>query len=526
METMIKQVLVYPDRALVQRRGEIALEPGVQLVEVSELPLSLNPDTLRVSARTAGDADSRAQARLLGVQVQSEHFSQAPAEQVRNLESQLEAVQGELAALDRLLELVKSKRQQVQGLMGQSEVFAKALASGEMEVEAQMKLFARLQEYASEMDAELGRLEGERREIERRLNQLTNQLEQLRSTRPPERFKAAVEIEVVKGGKFIFDLSYTVAKAGWKPLYDLRLSEVEGKSQLEVGFLAQVMQLSGEDWERVDLALSTARPALAATLPELKPWFIHPRPPTPPPMPVRPQARMATAKLSLDMSMEDTAVSEPVQVATAVVDTSGAAITYLAPARVDIPSDGSPHKVAVTHLVLAPKLDYVCAPRLVEAVYRRAKMVNDSQYLLLPGTANLFAGEEFIGATSLELTAPQGEIELYFGVEDRIRVERELIKHEVDKSLVGGKRRVHFGYELRLENLLGEPVKLTVHDQLPLGGHEDIKIRLENADPKPQEQNELNLLDWEINLTPGEKRSIRFGFAVEYPQEMQVIGLS
>ncbi|OGO31916.1 MAG: hypothetical protein A2Z16_11690 [Chloroflexi bacterium RBG_16_54_18] len=440
---------------------------------------------------------------------------------MRKLENQLEAVQDELTILDRRLELVKSRRIQLEALAGQSEVFATALASGEMDVETQMKLFASLQKHAGDLDTELGKLQGERRGIERRLEQLKNQLEQINSSRPPERFKAAVEVDVSAGGRLNFQLSYTVAKAGWKPLYDLRLSDTVGKTQLEAGYLAQVTQLSGEDWVGVELSLSTARPALATILPELKPWFIQPQIAAP----VRPALRNAAALPTMDMTMSAKAVEEPVEEAVSKIDGSGASITYHTAAKVDIPSDGSAHKVTIGRFALKPDLDYVSSPRLVEAVYRKAKLVNESDYLLLPGTANLFSGEEFIGSTALELTTPQGEIELYLGVEDRIRVERELKRREVDKSLIGGKRRVHYGYELKLENLLPSAVHLTVHDQMPVGRHEDIKVKLEAAVPKPQEPGELNLLDWELDLAPKEKKTIRFDFQVEYPQEMRVMGL-
>ena len=36
---------------------------------------------------------------------------------------------------------------------------------------------------------------------------------------------------------------------------------------------------------------------------------------------------------------------------------------------------------------------------------------------------------------------------------------------------------------------------------------------------------ELNLLDWELTLAPGEKRVVRFDFTVEHPREMSLIGL-
>jgi hypothetical protein len=77
---------------------------------------------------------------------------------------------------------------------------------------------------------------------------------------------------------------------------------------------------------------------------------------------------------------------------------------------------------------------------------------------------------------------------------------------------------------MKLENLLPSAHTSTVHDQMPVGRHEDIKVKLESAVPKPKEPDELNLLDWELDLAPKEKKTIRFEFVVEYPQEMRVMG--
>jgi len=181
--------------------------------------------------------------------------------------------------------------------------------------------------------------------------------------------------------------------------------------------------------------------------------------------------------------------------------------------------------VVVARFALAPELDYVTAPRLAEAAYRRAQNINDSPYLLLPGAANLFAGDEFIGATRLDLTAPAEKFELYLGVDDRIKVKRELKRRDVEKTIIGGKRRLHFGYEITLENLTSGEAALLLHDQMPASKSEDIKVRLESAEPKPSEQSELNLLDWKLTLAPKAKQVVRFDFGIEAPQGLNITGL-
>jgi uncharacterized protein (TIGR02231 family) len=521
LETRVTAVVVYPDRARVTRLGSTTFENGLHQIELSGLPVRMNPESARVSAR------GTARARLLGLQVQRAFYAETPTEQVRALEAQLEAAQDEMSALEAQIALVIESRKRLDSLAGHTDLYARALAAGETTVEAQLAYFDAIRRSAARLDDEGLSLQASKRVLERRIQQLQQQLEQLRNARPRERFTAQVEIEVFQPGDLTIELSYVISGAGWSPLYDLRLEEDGEKPALEIGYLAQVSQQSGEDWQDVALTLSTARPALASRLPELDPWYIEPVRALPleaAPAPRKAGMRSVAAAAPMVMGM-DAARAAPAEEALATVQQSGAAVNYLAPGRVTIPPDGAKHKVIIARYPLVPNLDYVAAPPIVQAVYRRAKVVNTSPYTLLPGMANLFAGDDFIGVTGLELVAPQGEIELYLGVDDRIKVERELKRREVDKTLIGGKRRLHYGYEIRLENLLGAAASLTLQDQIPVARHEEIKVRLDSVDPKPAEQSALNLLNWELTLAPNEKRFIRFEFTVEYPHTLDVQGL-
>jgi uncharacterized protein (TIGR02231 family) len=100
-----------------------------------------------------------------------------------------------------------------------------------------------------------------------------------------------------------------------------------------------------------------------------------------------------------------------------------------------------------------------------------------------------------------------------------------LKRREVDKRLIGDRRRLRYGYEITLENRLSTEARVTLHDQIPVSRHEDVKVKLESAEPTPAEQTELNLLDWELTLAPGERQVVRFDFTVEHPRSMSLLGL-
>ena len=523
LNTTINAVTVYPDRARVTRRGEIALEPGAHRLEIAELPLGIDPDSARVAARGS------ARSRISGVQVQRAYYVETPSEQIHQLEEQIEALRDRLAGLEAQSKLAGELRANLIELAGSTETYAVALAAGEQEVAEQLAMFDSLRARAAQFDQEILDLAAQKRQLERELHRLEKELERWQGTPRREAYTAVVEVEALSAGELSVALSYVVHGAGWQPLYDIRLLEEDGKAELEIGYLAQVNQRTGEAWEAVALTLSTARPALAGTVPELDPWFIRPWLPRP-----EPRGEVAVAA-DLVRSMPAPEAGAPLkamaseeveaQLSMASVEAGGAALHYRAAAPATIPADGAPHKVGIASLALAPRLDYVSAPKLAAAAYRRARAANESAYTFLPGQANLFAGEEFIGATRLELTAPGGEIELYLGVDDRLRVERELKRREEDKKLIGGRRRLRYGYAIEVENLLLEEARLRLHDQIPVARHEEVKVRLESADPKPDEHSELNELTWELALAPKAKRTVRFDFSVEAPVEMRLIGL-
>ena len=67
LRTTISTVSVYPDRARVTRSGAVPLVPDSYRFEIPELPLDLDPASVRASAH------GTAQARLLGVEIGRAH---------------------------------------------------------------------------------------------------------------------------------------------------------------------------------------------------------------------------------------------------------------------------------------------------------------------------------------------------------------------------------------------------------------------------------------------------------------------
>ena len=530
VETTISQVTVYPDRARITCRGTCAITPGTHQLLIEELPLVLAPESVRV----AGEGTARV--RLLGVDVTKRYYEETPVERVRQLELEIERLEDEKRVLEDEKAGWLAHAKYLNGLREATVEFAKGLSRGKTSIEDQTQLTQFLQAQDGDMRASVRKLEVEQRELNRRLDKLRRDLKEVGSARPRQRFQAHIEVEAMGDGDFQPELTYLVRHAGWQPLYDVRLVANGNGRSLEVGYIAQVKQNTGQDWQGVDLVVSTARPALNQRLPDLKPWYVDVYTP-PKPQPRRKEMAVQAAKLkSPAVALQATYAAAadvipnaeppaPAAVAVAAVQDSGMAVSFAISGKSDIPSDGSPHKTTLDQFSLDPKLDYLAVPKHTGAIYRRATTKNSSPSPLMPGPANLFVGDEFIGRTRLDYTPSGGEIELLLGVEERITVERELVKRDVDKRLLRDNRQLRYGYEIELENLLETAVKIEIHDHIPVPRHEQIKVKLEQVRPEPAEKSELNLLEWHLQLAAGAKQTIRYEYSVEHPRSLRVVGL-
>jgi hypothetical protein len=110
-------------------------------------------------------------------------------------------------------------------------------------------------------------------ELKDKLNKINSQLGELNATREKPTSEIRVTVSAKEPARAEFFITYLVRNAGWIPVYDLRIQDVE--SPIEFLYKANVYQLSGMDWANVRLTLSTADPSKSGIQPILLPWILR-----------------------------------------------------------------------------------------------------------------------------------------------------------------------------------------------------------------------------------------------------------
>lgn len=531
IETRIESVTVYPDRALITRRGETTLGSGASEVLVAGLPLDLEVESLRASGR--GEVG----VRIIGVEARERPLVEANSPAAREAQRELEAaqdkgnalVQQETALQNRLDTLDKLARDA-------AKQFAQSLAKGESSLEQLTQLLDYVASQTAQINGERANLELQKRENAALQIALGERMKQLRNGAHKKDRIVAVLVESSGAGKWELELSYVLGGASWTPLYDARVVTTPEKERFELSLNALVSHRSGDDWNDVALTLSTARPGLGTLPPKLDPvWLDVPRPvyKSAPPAPRAAASMMARARVADaeegdfdSMSLERSPAPAPIQAehVEATVESEGATVEFRLPHHLSVPGDGQTHRVAIATREFPAKFDYLAIPRRVEIAYLRATATNNSALSLLEGAVSVFRDGVFVGKANLQNTAPNGEFTLFLGPDEQVRAKRELTLREADKNFLGSQKRVHFAYSIEVQNLKPRVVKLLLQDQMPVSRSENIKVKLRGAAPDA-EAGELGILNWELVLQPNEKRTVRFDFGVESPRDTQVVGL-
>ena len=525
LDAPITAVTVFRDGARVVRTGTLTLDAGMGQVTIVGLPAAADPASVRVAVRGH-------HLGLLDVEVHKRFAADPKREDAVRLRTEAEERRDEVQALD-----------DADAAEQASLAFAGHLSEAAATALARAVSFGRishdeLDQMATHLSAATSAALGRRREIaaRRRIAHREMQAAEQRLADSEKRPKPAqytdvsATLEVTAGTEAEIEMSYHVSGVFWRPLYDLGLVG----EKLTVNYLAEITQRTGEDWPAVPLVASTTRQGQHQTLPELTPWYVGRQRVTPyPPMaagfaaqtlssydasttqPGGPVPRPAQARAAAPMA-------EPI---VAEVSEAGAALAYQIQRPLVVPSDGSPHKTTIARFELDAVLDHLAVPVQALEAYLRATVTNNSKLLLLPGPARVFHDGQFVGETTLETVAAGEEFELQLGVDDQVRVERELRRRSTSKAVIGGSRTVDIAYEITVENHRSGKARINVHDHIPLSSDGEIKVRLREASPNPAEQTDLGELIWKFELDPGRSAKITHRFTVDHPAAATLTGL-
>lgn len=513
IESRIDRVTIYPGQlAELERIARTELDTGHGELVFNNLPSSLVDNSVRVAV-TNGEAS------LGGVELSREPIGESPRERERQLRQAIEelefkqqdaldraaAINDEIAFITALAELPKGEKA------------AEALTAGKG-ADNWASLWQRIGTGSQEARQRMRENEREAAELEKQINTLKQKLKQLGRSRQ-EAVQITVPYQTVQPGTVELRLSYRVRGASWTPRYETRLDTAAGR--LTLNRSARVSQATGEDWENIQLALSTSQPVYGER-PERHPWWIDLAPE------IKPMSKAVRGQ-SMDALTSEFA-SEEAAPAPAPAQTVQAefAATYLINGRVTIPASNEARDLPVGSHQLPATIGAETMPQTDPRAWLTAETQWDGEAPLPPGAVARFRDGAYIGEGRLQSWAPGEERTLAFGIDPRIEVIFKPTRDEAGESgWVTTKSSLIRRYKLEIINRHDRALPVTALIRMPVAKNENIEVKADYSD-KPTKQDvdgDKGIHAWQFELDAQESKKMKLGYEIRYPEDRDLSGM-
>lgn len=184
-------------------------------------------------------------------------------------------------------------------------------------------------------------------------------------------------------------------------------------------------------------------------------------------------------------------------------------------------NDGKVNTMSINDKSVEAYYEYYTVPKLDEAAYLTAKLINWQDLNLIPGETNLFFEGTFLGKSYLDLSTDSDTLSLSLGVDKGITVKRTLLKEFSNKKFLGNNRTDTKQYEITVRNNKTVPVNIIVEDQFPISTLKEIEVddlKYEGA----KLNDETKIITWTYIIEPKQSKKMEMKYSVKYPKEKKL----
>lgn len=515
----VDAVTVYPDGASVTRVVTLDLPAGENSAVLKDLPLTLDPSSLRVE----GEAGTKL---TIGA-IDAKPPRAAPPVNLPELDKRIEALKDERANLQGAIDAATARRKF-------AERFAEASPAGigdkgeARPISEWRAAFAAVGEEIASAEASIRDAERKQRELDREIARLESD----RAQKPPSKLEVRIELAAAAATRATLRVTYAVRNARWMPLYDARLDTGarDRKPALELVRRAEITQSTGEDWSNVALSVSTVRTARGGNAPDLNSLIVqYPQPPRPAAS-VSGGAMDYAAKPLLRSAPAPRAelLAERADEQQAAADVGSFQVVFKVPGRVSLGASEGAKSLRVTSAMIAPDLSVRAAPVKDPTAFLEASFKQIEDAPLLPGRVSIYRDGVFVGRGVMAAAGKDETVRLGFGADDKIKIERAVLKRNEGTGglIVTTSKTDERAFKTTVRNGHDFPIRIAIEDQLPVSENEDIVVEMLPQTTAPSATNirdRRGVLEWAFEAKAGEVKDINFAWRIRWPKDKSVV---
>lgn len=510
----LERVTVYRGQAMAERLMVVEnASLGPLTVQVGPFPMAVRTNSLQAQVERGNAVVQGLEAKLMSGAEQATRQEAEIAYQRRALVEQLGMQNAEVKALDAT----------VAGLQSMTSRLGEDPSMGGLLVG---DLSSRLQALREEILATERSLVGARLAA-KDLEQAIRDLDALSPGDGSRDYReVAISLFVEQAGPVEVRLTYLIDGASWQPAYDLRVApDLTG---LQVNFLGEVMQNTGEDWIDTELVLSTSMPNLGLDPPRVPRRYIAGG--------YRGRALESLGYMGASDSMAPSASAGLVAADKAVAPTVevrdfGITTQFVLPGASSLPSTGQTQRFRIRDLPLEVRPERYVVPSLSDKAYLRAEITNTGEVPLMEGSSKVFLGPDYLGEATMPLLRQGDSTMVNLGIDPNLTVKYEIVEDLRDNpgrfslsSMATITRK--YRADLKLSSAARGRIAVLVEEALPMSWNDEFDVSVEGLSPAAEEteddlevREERGLYRWRLYISPGATQTVRWGYELSFDED-------
>jgi uncharacterized protein (TIGR02231 family) len=507
-DSSIDAVLISPVTATITRTGTASLPPGDHSLIIRGLPGRLDPNrlVLRLDDQSV---------RIGNLRLRREFQDEIVGEEQQRLEAEIEALRFERR---QVTDGIASAQTQLQLL--------DSLASGSLGADEDLLSTDNLTGLLTTLVDAGNSARQSIREAEREVARLDIQIEQLQeqlaafAARERSTQVATASLRVESQTETDFSLSYPVQEASWSWQHEARLNSSDAFLQLTRN--AILAQTSGEDWNNVELTITTVQGNRNINAPDINTRLVSLQSER---LRTMNQRALTTASRVADASAQEVLVTGAYLNSSVQSTSSDYQVSYRVPGRVSIASGAEQQIFPVDERGIEVDLALVAVPELATAAFLEARFTMEDEIPIQDGQMQFYLDNSFIGSSYVGALLPGEEVSLPFGQDERIRVERLAEQEEDDSGGFLSRAAENVRQRYVLTSFHNQPVDIEILGMLPVSQSDDVEVEIDRDATEADANNiegKRGSLMWQRRLQPSESVEIRHFYSIRYPEGEQL----
>lgn len=518
VELKVQDVTLYESSAGVLRNGKIDLEPGINELLIRNLPVALQDESLVASVEASGASVVGSSTWIeTGAIIHNEEALELQ-KKIRVLEKEIESYEGKDSNLRNLRKILADTRLKL------TEMISKNLFYKKNEADSK-KWFQTLSGNRQAIQAALS----SNQEVGRSVKDLRKKLSELRdklnvilslSEKSSRMTKILVSFTGAEKKETKLSLTYQSGRVSWKPFYSVRM---EGREKIELEYLAEINQESGEDWNNINLLLSTSSPDVSGRRPRLSSQRLFDQKKQ-----TNKDGIVAVQSQSVagesNVTPETESPEAEIDPTTGSSEESGSGFLFRYSKPVTLLSRKESKKLSLVSFTTDAAFTALYVPALKRYPLIKGSFKNVSGFPILPGEAAVFRQAGMVGTSSFGYISPGEKAEISFGSENEIRAIYRKESNQTKEGILSGTKVIEKSIRVELENFGKESRTISFQESIPVSGVESVKVSVDSGTTSgySEVRKDSGILEWKLDLRPNQKQEIKLKYKISFPAEFDL----